>query len=151
MKEFRFSGGETIRSEIAAHACLKSGLSFATLVRTSEAVLAASGRSYEKHDIGHTVELEVNGSPSFVVRIQVLDPLLRGNPLLGGLDMRAPKKEVNVAIVLGQEAGGMESAARFVGDWMAALPKEPWQGLGFMQRITAKSLWTRWAAGLEDR
>ena len=130
---------------------MKSGLSFATLVRTSEAVLAASGHRYEKHDSGQTVELDVRGSPSFVVRIQLLEPLPRGNPMLGGLDMRAQKKEVNVAIILSQEAGAKESAAKFVGELMAALPKEPWQGLGFMQRITAKSLWTRWAAGLEDR
>ena len=130
---------------------MKSGLSFSTLVRTSESVLSGSGRSYEKHDIGHTVELEVRGSPSFVVRVQLLEPLPRGNPMLGGLDMRSQKKEVNVAIVLSQEAGAKESAAKFVGELMAALPKEPWQGLGFMQRITAKSLWRRWAAGLEDR
>ena len=130
---------------------LKSGLSFATMVRTSEAVLTSTGRSYEKHDIGHTVELEVKGNPSFVVRIQLLEPLPRGNPMLGGLDMRTQKKEVNVAIVLSEDAGAKDSAARFVGEWMAALPKQPWQGLGFMQRITAKSLWTRWAAGLEDR
>jgi len=130
---------------------LKSGLSFGTLVRTSESVLTASGRTFEKHDIGHTVELDVKGGPSFVVRIQLLEPLPRGNPLLGGLDMRAQKKEVNVAIVLSEESGAKESAAKFVSAWMAALPKEPWHGLGFMQRITAKSLWTRWAAGLEER
>ena len=130
---------------------MKSGIPFATLVRTSESVLTASGRTFEKHDIGHLVELEVRGNPSFMVRIQRLEPLPRGNPLLGGLDMRTPRKEVNVAIVLGQEAGAKESAAKFVGEWMTALPKEPWQGLGFMQRITAKSLWTRWAAGLEER
>jgi hypothetical protein len=71
--------------------------------------------------------------------------------MLGGLDMRAQKKEVNVAVVLSQEEGAKDSAAKFVGELMAALPKEPWQGLGFMQRITAKSLWRRWAAGLEER
>ena len=130
---------------------LKSGLPFTTLVRTGEAVLTGSGRSYEKHDSGTTVELEVTASPRFVVRIQILEPLPRGNPMLGGLDMRAQKKEVNVAMVLSQEPGAKESAAKFVGEWMAVLPKEPWQGLGFMQRITARSLWTRWAAGLEYR
>ena len=130
---------------------MKSGLPFKTLVRASEAVLAGSGQAYQKHDLGDTVELEVSGSPTFVVRIQLLDPLPRGNPMLGGLDMRAPKKEVNVAVVLSQEEGAKDSAAKFVGELMAALPKEPWQGLGFMQRITAKSLWRRWAAGLEER
>ena len=130
---------------------MKSGLPFKTLVRTSEAVLAGSGQAYQRHDLGDTVELEVSGSPRFVVRIQLLDPLPRGNPMLGGLDMRAQKKEVNVGIVLGQEAGAKESAAKFVGELLAALPKAPWEGLGFMQKITAKSLWRRWAAGLEDR
>ena len=130
---------------------MKSGLPFKTLVRTSEAVLAGSGQAYQRHDLGDTVELEVSGSPRFVVRIQLLDPLPRGNPMLGGLDMRAQEKEVNVAVVLSQEEGAKDSAAKFVGELMAALPKEPWQGLGFMQRITAKSLWRRWAAGLEER
>lgn len=130
---------------------MKSGLPFATIVRSSEAVLTTTGRSYEKHDIGHTVELEVTGSPSYIVRIQLLEPLPRGNPMLGGLDMRTQKKEVNVGIVLSHESGAKESAAKFIGELMAALPKEPWEGLGFMQKITAKSLWRRWAAGLEDR
>ncbi len=130
---------------------MKSGLPFSTLVRSSEAVLTESGRPYMKHDIGHTVELDVAGGPRFMVRIQRLEPLPRGNPLLGGLDMRAPLKEVNVAILLSEEQGAKLSAAKFVGDWMAALPKEPWKGLRLIQRITARSLWTRWAAGLEDR
>ena len=130
---------------------MKSGLSFSTLVRSSEALLTDTRRPYAKHTAGDMVELEVGGGPRFMVRIQRLEPLPHGNPLLGGLDMRAPSREVNVAIVLSEEAGAKESAAKFVGEWMSALPKEPWKGLGFMQRITAKSLWTRWAAGLEDR
>jgi hypothetical protein len=84
---------------------LKSGLSFSTLVRNSERVLNGSGRSYVKHDIGHTVELEVGGGPRFVVRIQRLEPLEHVNPMLGPLDLRGPRREVNVAIILSQESG----------------------------------------------
>ena len=130
---------------------MKSGLSLSTLVRASEAVLSGSGRPYLKHDVGQTVELEVGGGPGFIVRMTRLDPLPRSNPLLGGLDFRAPVREVNVAIILSGEDGAKESAAKFVGEWMAAMPKEPWNGLGFMQRLTSRSLWRRWAAGLEDR
>ncbi len=86
-----------------------------------------------------------------MVRIQKLEPLMHANPLLGGLDLRGPRREVNVAIVLSEEAGAKESAATFVRGLLAALPKEPWKGLGFVQSLTAKSLWRRWAAGLEDR
>jgi len=130
---------------------LKSGLPFSTLVRSSERVLTASGRMYVKHDIGHTVELEVGGGPRFVVRIQRLEPMEHANPMLGGLDLRGPRREVNVAIILSQESGAKESAAKFVGELMSVLPKEPWKGLGLVQRLTAKSLWRRWAAGLEER
>jgi hypothetical protein len=130
---------------------LKTGLSFSLLVRSSEAVLKEGGKAYAKHDIGHTVELEVTGGPSFVVRIQKLEPLPHANPLLGGLDLRSPRREVNVAIILSPDPGAKDSAAKFVGDLMSSLPKDPWKGLGWVERFTAKSLWKRWAAGLEYR
>ena len=130
---------------------MKSGIPFSALVRSSERVLTGSGRPYVKHDIGHTVEFEVEGGPKFMVRIQRLEPLERHNPLLGNLDLRGPRREVNVAIILSQEPGAKESAAKFVGELIATLPKEPWKGLGLVTRLTAKSLWRRWAAGLEDR
>jgi hypothetical protein len=104
-----------------------------------------------KNDIGHTVELEVQGEPRFLVRIQRLEPIERVNPLLGGLDLDGTRREVNVAIILSQVAGAKESAAKFVRDLMSALPKEPWKGLGLVQRLKAKSLWRRWALGLEER
>ncbi len=130
---------------------LKSGLPFKTLLSSTEAVLKKAGRPYVKHDIGHTVELDVEGGPRFTVRIQRLEPLMHANPMLGGLDLRGPRNEVNFAIILSREAGAKESAATFVGELLAALPKDPWKGLGFVQRLTARSLWKRWAAGLEER
>lgn len=130
---------------------MKSGLPFSLLVRKSEDLLNRQGTPYAKHDIGHTVELEVGGGPAFVVRFQRLDPLPHVNPMLGGLDFRGPRDEVNVSILLGGEPGAKELGAKFVGDLMSSLPREPWKGLGWVERYTAKSLWKRWAAGLEDR
>lgn len=130
---------------------MKSGLDFGVIVSASEETLRRMGRAYSKSDVGHTVELEVAGDDQFAVRIRRLEPLPRYNPLLGGLVPRDERDEVDVAIALRGGAEAKGTAAKFVGELMASLPSEPWKGLGFVETFTAKSLWRRWAAGLEER
>ena len=130
---------------------MKSGIPFETLVSASEKALDKLRRTYTKSGTERMVELEVSGDDPFTVRIQRLEPLPHYNPLLGGLVSGEGKEEVNVAIVLGDGGNAKEAASRFVGELIASLPTEPWKGLGFVESLTAKSLWRRWVAGLEDR
>ena len=131
---------------------LKSGLPFKVMASSAESALEKLGYKFFKNDFGHTVEFGVEKPATFSVLVQKLDDTVYHSALLGGLVSRNTPGRTNLSIVLGGESSkSKRHAVLFVIELLAALPREPWKGLGFIESLTAKSLWKRWAAGLEER
>ncbi|MGD1055163.1 MAG: hypothetical protein ABR867_03670 [Nitrososphaerales archaeon] len=126
---------------------MRSGLRLDVLVKVSESTMIDLGYAYLKHDSGEVVELEVQTPKRFTVRIEKLEDRVFRNPMLGGLLSYSRPDQTNVTIILGED--GIDSkrhVALFVSHLLAALPKDPWKGLGIVESITARSQWKEWMA-----
>lgn len=130
---------------------MRSGLRFSTMVESSESTLKSLGYQYFRHGSEKLVEFEVTGPGAFVVRIQELEDIVHPNPVILAPSDPGGARTTHVSITLGENRDeSRRLASTFVSGLLATLPSKPWKGLGFVQSMTAKSLWKGWAAGSED-
>lgn len=124
---------------------MKSGLRFDVLVKDSESALKDLGYAFFKNGSGTVIEFEIQMPEKFIVRLEKLEDRVLMNPMLGRGFSRSRAGPTNVSILLGENRPESEKhAALFVSRLLAILPANPWKGLGFVESLTAKSLWREW-------
>jgi len=126
---------------------MKSALRLETMAKCCESALRQLGYVFFKNDSGTVVEFEVQTPEKFIVRIEKLEDRIFMNPMFGAGLSRLQVGPTNVTILLMNNGPQVRRhAGLFVSALMTNLPRDPWKGLGFVESLTAKSLWREWVA-----
>ena len=120
------------------------------LVSAAHSNLERLGLAFKKHEGKEFVEFEVAEPARFIVRITHLAEMEYPSPLFGVLMNRRLPEATDLRIVFTDaEQAARHHSAELVKGILASLRRPPWEGLGFIPSMTAKSMWSRAAQGLE--
>jgi hypothetical protein len=120
---------------------LRTLLPFDDLANSSETTLTRLGFRFYKHKSRTTVEFEVFDPAEFLVRIENLSgDGFRPEPFFGLLGGAGEGNAFSVVVTSGHSLT-KPHVSSFVTELVSALPKKPWEGLGFVSGRTSKAYW----------
>lgn len=123
---------------------MRTLLAFDKLAASSDEVLKRLGFRFYKNQSRDVVEFEVLEPADFLVRIESLDGMTRPQSFFGVLGVFGGGDTVGNAfsVVYGaEESRSKTHVASFVKELLGALPRKPWDGLGFIEKRTSKAYW----------
>lgn len=124
---------------------MRTLLEFDELATSSDETLKRLGFRFYRNQSRSVVEFEVTEPAEFLVRIEKLSGEgMRPEPFFGALGIFGGGDGVGNAFSVTPGARRSECKAQvaaFVKGLLGALPRQPWDGLGFVEKRTSKAYW----------
>lgn len=129
---------------------LKSSYLVSELVSVTETCLRQLEFKFVRNETKGMVEFDVTEPATFLVRITQLQELEHPSPIFGLLLTGRQSACTDLSVVLDPiEVAARIRASELIKAILSSLQEPPWKGLGVIESLTSKALWTRYARGLE--
>ena len=129
---------------------MKASVNLARLASLTESTMRQLGLEFARNEGKQIVEFDVTRPGSFIIRITQLPEVEYPSAVLGFLLPGRQSESTDFRIVFRDgDRNARELSSALVKGILGSLKKPPWKGLGLVESITSKSLWTRAAEGLD--